>query len=181
MEYRLFVLAVIVSLCFQGSFQEEQAREDHTSHERRSQRHKYTTEEVNTHRKDFKEFDTNDDGVITPQEFKDTLPELTRGEIEDFFQAADKNNDDLIDLEEYLAAAIEDPLEDEGKPPEELVHAESAKQEAQTEHKAENTFSPPEGNANTEPKPSSEAKPEEEELPEQEPEQEEEQPIKDEI
>eukprot|EP01017_Pseudomicrothorax_dubius_P045511 TRINITY_DN7875_c0_g1_i3.p1 TRINITY_DN7875_c0_g1~~TRINITY_DN7875_c0_g1_i3.p1 ORF type:complete len:111 (+),score=25.52 TRINITY_DN7875_c0_g1_i3:203-535(+) len=88
---------------------------------------------MKTHRKDFEEFDTNNDGYLTPQELKNTLPDLTSEEIEDFYKVADKNKDELIDWNEYLAAAIEiAPEIEELLKHEELIHAEATEEKPST-------------------------------------------------
>lgn len=59
------------------------------------------------HKRDFLSFDTNQDGKVDPSEVRRVFPRISQEELSAFFIASDKNEDGLIDFDEYLHASLE--------------------------------------------------------------------------
>lgn len=59
------------------------------------------------HRRDFLSFDVNNDGKVDPSEVRRVFPRISQEELSAFFIASDKNEDGLIDFEEYIHASLE--------------------------------------------------------------------------
>ena len=64
-------------------------------------------EERARHEKDFIAFDLNSDNYVDASEIRQVSPNLKPEELSGFYITADKNEDGLITLEEYIAASIE--------------------------------------------------------------------------
>ena len=58
------------------------------------------------HEKDFLAFDINQDGFVDASEVRAVHKNLKQEDISAFFIAADKNEDGLITLEEYVNASL---------------------------------------------------------------------------
>ena len=52
-------------------------------------------------------FDANQDSLIDPSEVRKVFPKISQEELSSFFIAADKSEDGLIDLDEYIHATLE--------------------------------------------------------------------------
>ena len=58
------------------------------------------------HKNDFISFDSNQDGNVDAQEVREVYTSLSQEELSAFFIAADKNENGLIDFEEYVHASL---------------------------------------------------------------------------
>ena len=68
--------------------------------------YKHTKEEEEEHRKDFNSFDVNNDGNIDAFEVRAGIPDIEQQELTTFFLVADKNEDGLVNFDEYLHASF---------------------------------------------------------------------------
>ena len=59
------------------------------------------------HEKDFIAFDLNSDNYVDASEIRQVSPNLKPEELSGFYITADKNEDGLITLEEYITASME--------------------------------------------------------------------------
>jgi Ca2+-binding EF-hand superfamily protein len=59
------------------------------------------------HRTDFISFDSNGDNRVDPSEVRRVFPHISQEELSAFFISSDKNEDGLIDYDEYLHASLE--------------------------------------------------------------------------
>ncbi|CAI2386092.1 unnamed protein product [Moneuplotes crassus] len=59
-----------------------------------------------THRQDFIQFDLNNDGNVDAFEIREVVPTIGQQEITTFFIVADKNENGLIDFDEYMHASL---------------------------------------------------------------------------
>ena len=67
----------------------------------------FNREEINQHKNDFISFDSNQDGNVDAQEVRIVFPHIKQEELSAFFIAADKNENGLIDFDEYMHASLE--------------------------------------------------------------------------
>ena len=77
-------------------------------------------DEAETHRKDFVQFDLNNDGNVDAFEIREVVPTIGQQEITTFFIVADKNENGLIDFDEYMHASLtysDDQFKDMAKDP----------------------------------------------------------------
>lgn len=58
------------------------------------------------HKNDFIAFDLNHDGFVDASEVRAQIEGISQKELSAFFIAADKNEDGLISLDEYLNASL---------------------------------------------------------------------------
>ena len=63
-------------------------------------------DDVARHEKDFLAFDINQDNFIDASEVRNVHKHLRQEDISAFFIAADKNEDGLITLDEYVQASL---------------------------------------------------------------------------
>ncbi|CDW84522.1 troponin skeletal muscle [Stylonychia lemnae] len=59
------------------------------------------------HKNDFISFDHNQDGNVDAAEVRTVFPQISQEELSAFFIATDKNENGLIDYDEYLHASLE--------------------------------------------------------------------------
>ena len=62
---------------------------------------------VEEHKRDFMSFDFNTDQKVDPSEVRRMFPRISQEELSAFFIASDKNEDGLIDFDEYIHASLE--------------------------------------------------------------------------
>ena len=87
-----------------GHQEDEHGREAGHSAPKRSQNE---DEERLRHEQDFIAFDLNADSFVDAHEIRTVSPNLEPVELSGFFIAADKNEDGLINLDEYIEASME--------------------------------------------------------------------------
>ena len=66
-----------------------------------------TKEQIQQHKNDFISFDQNSDGNVDAQEVRNVYPNIKQDELSAFFIATDKNQNGLIDFDEYSHASLE--------------------------------------------------------------------------
>ena len=59
------------------------------------------------HKNDFISFDLNQDGNVDAQEVRSVYPEISQEDLSAFFIATDKNENGLIDFDEYMHASLQ--------------------------------------------------------------------------
>ena len=66
----------------------------------------YYRDENQEHKNDFMSFDVNQDGFVDAAEVKSQFPTIGPEDLSAFFISADKDEDGLISLNEYLKASL---------------------------------------------------------------------------
>lgn len=68
--------------------------------------YQHNGDEEEEHRKDFLNFDLNQDGYVDAYEIREVIPEMRSTELTTFFIIADKDENGIISFDEYLHASL---------------------------------------------------------------------------